>query len=138
MSADGEPLFGGKCVLAGVRTELGVSQKQFAELLGCSARTVQSAEQGWRRPGAALEKLALLLLVSLRRGADLSDVCCWQTNACSAQQREQCLTYRHRQGHLCWFFTATMCGGRPTNTWDEKRQRCLQCDLLRSLVEPRG
>jgi len=44
-----------------IRAELGLSQSEFADLLGVSARTVQDWEQGRNQPGspaAALLRLA--------------------------------------------------------------------------------
>lgn len=39
------------------RTVLGVSQSQFAEMLGISIRTLQAWEQGRRKPSGAAKKL---------------------------------------------------------------------------------
>ena len=60
--------------LKAIRQELGLSQAQFARLLGFSVRAIQSCEQGWRKPGASLERSALLLLMANRNpaGAALS------------------------------------------------------------------
>lgn len=117
-----------------VRSRLGLSQRAFADLLGCSLRAVQSAEQGWRHTSPALEKLALLLLVSLRRGPDFAHFCCWETNNCPMPQREKCLTYRFRQGHLCWFLTSTMCNGTEARDWQQKRAMCLACPFFASIL----
>lgn len=55
-----------------LRTELGLSQPSFSRLLNVSPKTVQSWEQGARRPGQSAARLLQLienpdLLVSLRR-----------------------------------------------------------------------
>jgi transcriptional regulator with XRE-family HTH domain len=134
VSAQPQQVLAPTSLLKSIRAELHVSQQAFSELLGCSLRAVQSAEQGWRHTSPALEKLALLLFVSLRRGRDFSHLCCWETNNCPAEHRERCLTYRFRQGHLCWFLTSTMCSGHETQTWEEKRDMCLKCSFFRAIV----
>ena len=121
-------------LLKTIREQFGLSQDAFAALLGCSPRTIQSTEQGWRNASPALERLALLLFVSLRRGTEFSNLCCWETNKCPTEQREQCLTYRFGQGHLCWFHVSTMCSGRETQSWEEKREMCLRCSFFKSIL----
>lgn len=119
--------------VAAVRTELGLSQAALADLLGVSPRTVQSWEQGWRRPSDALEKSLLLLVMAWRQGDTLGSQVCWDVLNCSDDEREQCLAYRSRQGHLCWFLTGNICRGRHLRRWRDKKGMCAECAFFRRL-----
>lgn len=120
--------------LHAIRERLGLSQTEFAALLGYSPRTVQSCEQGWRQPSPALEKAALLLLMSHVHGPKFSELCCWDTKHCPDDRRNRCIAYRARQGHLCWFLTGTLCGGERVHDWSEKRELCFRCDFFREML----
>lgn len=50
--------------LAAARARMGLSQSQFAKVLGVSKRTLEGWEQGRHKPGAATR---VLLKVALRR-----------------------------------------------------------------------
>lgn len=117
-----------------IRMELGLSQSQFARLVGYSPRAVQSCEQGWRQPGPDLEKSALLLLMSHRNGGRLKTLCCWDMIGCPPERREQCITYRSGQGHLCWFLSGTMCTSDESPGWEHKRSICMTCPVFRTLM----
>jgi hypothetical protein len=82
-----------------------------------------------------MERLALLLLVSLRWGPELGKFRCWEFTNCPADQREKCPTHQYALGHLCWFLTHTMCAGPKASTWQEKRDICLNCSFLKGLLE---
>ena len=123
-----------------IRERLGLSQAEFASLLGFSLRAVQSCEQGWRKPSASLQKMGLLLLMADRHGTHFSEICCWKLKNCAPEVRDKCVAYRSRQGHLCWFLTGTLCGGQPLHTWLEKETLCCACPVFRRLIgedEPR-
>ncbi len=120
---------------AAVRRELGLSQTEFAALLAVSPRTVQSCEQGWRKPSPAVEKSALLLLLSSRNGPRFRDRTCWNVVDCPPHVRQGCLAYLSRQGHLCWFLTGTICQGERQDTWREKISICLQCIFFKGLLQ---
>ena len=124
--------------LKSAREELGLTQAQLAALLGVSLRVVQSCEQGWRRPSANVERHLLLLLIASRQGPGFGKRACWKTLGCPAHQREACIAYRTRQGHLCWFLTGNMCHGRPCVDWLEKKETCEQCEFFVSLLQPEG
>ena len=120
-----------------VRRELGLSQSELADLIGVSRRTVQSCEQGWRSPGPAVEKAAILLLMANRQGADFGRKVCWDAVGCSSAERKNCHVYRSRQGHLCWLLSGNICQGRRLRTWADKKEFCLQCRFFNELL-PRG
>ncbi len=120
--------------LKAVRAELGLSQAELAALLGVSARTVQSCEQGWRHPGSALEKSILLLLMACRQGESFGSHLCWEATDCAPDVRNGCLVYRSRQGHLCWFLTGNICKGRRLRNWPDKKAVCGECEFFRILL----
>ena len=120
--------------LKAIRRELGLSQAQFARLVGFSIRAIQSCEQGWRKPGASLERSALLLLMASRNEAGLSNLRCWEVMDCPPERRQECITYRSRQGHLCWFLNGTLCTNEKLQDWETKRPVCLNCTLFQMLM----
>ncbi|MCX7597825.1 MAG: helix-turn-helix domain-containing protein [Armatimonadetes bacterium] len=117
-----------------IRQRLGLSQADFAQLLGFSVRTIQSVEQGWRKPSAALRRMALLFLITHLQGPRLAKICCWEERSCPPELRENCVAYRCGQGHLCWFLTGTLCGGRRCRSWAQKEKLCLACPVFHHLL----
>ena len=123
--------------LKSVRSELELSQSQLADMIGVSMRTVQSCEQGWRNPSPALEKAVILLLLSKSHGAELGTKCCWESINCSENERNNCLVYQTKQGHLCWLLSGHICRGRRLRTWTDKKDVCMQCQFFLELL-PEG
>ena len=125
----------GECFidLKAIRKELELSQTAFAALLGVSDRTVQSCEQGWRHPGQAVEKAALLLLLAQRRGAEWKTNRCWESIDCGDEERSNCLVHQTLQGHLCWLLSGNICRGRELKTWVDKTEHCFDCPFFREL-----
>ena len=106
----------GNCLdIKSIRERLGLSQSQFAEMLGFSPRTVQSCEQGWRQPSPSLCRMATLLLIAEEQGPNFGAIKCWQ-------------------GHLCWFLTGTLCGGKRMHDWDAKQEICNGCAVFHKLT----
>lgn len=123
--------------LKAIRRELELSQAELAHLVGFSVRAIQSCEQGWRRPGASLERAALLLLMASRNQQGMAQVRCWEVMDCSAERRQTCLTFRSGQGHLCWFLSGALCAtNQEVEESDAGRPACVQCPLFQSLLSP--
>jgi len=120
-----------------IRSEMGLSQSELANLVGVGKRAVQSYEQGWRRPSEMVQRTLLLLLIARRNGAGLSQLRCWDRKKCPAEVRGKCIAHLTRQGHLCWFLTGTMCEGKARRSWAEKLETCLDCDFMQLLLHPR-
>ena len=117
-----------------IRQELGASQSEMADLVGVSPRTIQSCEQGWRKPSPALEKAVLVLLLAFRHGSEFDKQKCWDVKECAPGVCDNCLARGSGQGHLCWFMTGHMCGGRRLRTWSDKKQICGACAFMAHLV----
>lgn len=120
--------------LKAIRSTLGLSQSEFAALVGFSVRTIQSCEQGWRKPSPALVNMALLLYAAHRHGAALGDFSCWKFCGCPPERRDRCVAYLSRQGHLCWFLTGTLCQGKRVRDWRQKRAICGECRFFEHLM----
>jgi len=120
--------------LKAVRNRIGLSQSEFADLIGVSLRTVQSCEQGWRNPSPAVEKAALLLLMARRHGSEFSAHTCWESVRCSEGERHGCLVYKTRQGHLCWLLSGHICKGLRLHSWEDKMKLCTECDFFQELL----
>jgi transcriptional regulator with XRE-family HTH domain len=119
-----------------LRTELGRSQSQIAELLGVSTKAIQSYEQGWRKAPPHVEQMVLLQAI-LRRHPDLRKIPrCWSLNKCSLAVRRRCPSSKLKLPGFCWFITGTLCRGSPSGSWAAKRERCLQCKVMEGLLEP--
>lgn len=123
--------------LKAVREAIGVSQSEFADMICVSARAVQSCEQGWRNPSPGVERSALLLLLARRHGDCLCTHQCWETVGCPEEDRDGCLVFQTRQGHLCWLLSGTHCRGIRLRSWEDKKATCFACPFLRELL-PEG
>ncbi|MBI2842881.1 MAG: helix-turn-helix domain-containing protein [Armatimonadetes bacterium] len=121
-----------------IRSELGLSQSEFAALAGVSKRAIQSYEQDWRQPSEMVERVLLLLLIAHRNKGHLEDEQCWEVKECPPKIRKQCIAYVARQGHICWFFTGTMCSGKKLPKWADKIQTCLQCRFMQRMLKTNG
>jgi len=124
--------------IAEIRREYGLSQAEFADLMGTSLRTVQSWEQGWRKPSPAAERSALLLLMAWRLGGRFGTELCWEHTGCSQADRDRCLAYQSKQGHLCWFLTGNVCRGRRFRNWSDKMSVCEECGFFSGLLREAG
>ena len=117
-----------------IRERLGLTQAEFAAMLGFSIRAIQSCEQGWRQPSPALEKTALLLYIARQQGAAFGSQACWEAQGCSEEARAACVAYKSSQGHLCWFLHGTLCGATSDGDWEHKRSVCIKCKLFLMLL----
>lgn len=121
--------------LKSIRESLGLTQAEFATMLGYSVRAIQSCEQGWRKPSPALEKMALLMYVAHQQGDAFEGQYCWEAVQCSPLVREGCVAYTTRQGHLCWFLTGNVaCARTRLRSWDEKKAICLECPFFQQML----
>jgi DNA-binding XRE family transcriptional regulator len=118
--------------LAQIRHLLGKTQKQMAQLLGVSIRTIQSFEQGLRKIPVYTERQSLLLL-ALKQSRTGASRPCWLVTKCPMKTRKNCPAWEFGAGHLCWFINGTICRGQPQKSWRKKMAICKTCDVLQSL-----
>lgn len=124
--------------IADLRRELGLSQSEMSDLLGVSARAVQSWEQGWRKPSPAMVRALLLLLFASRLGERFGTLLCWDIAQCSESSRQRCLAHKSGQGHLCWFLTGNLCRGQRLKPWSRKMEACWDCVVFRRFRSEAG
>lgn len=117
------------------RKQLGLTQKQLAQLLVVSLKAIRSYEQGWRTIPDNIER-QLLLLVSTsrteRRGARL----CWTVKNCPRERKSQCPAWKLKAGHLCWFINGTICEGVSHTSWEKKINICKKCEMFQFAKKP--
>jgi DNA-binding XRE family transcriptional regulator len=116
-----------------VRRHLGKTQKQMAQLLGVSPKTVQSFEQGWRKIPAHAERHSLLLL-ALKRSSVLGNRPCWRIKECPAETRRNCPAWEFGAGQMCWLINGTVCQGKVQRNWTKKMEICRKCEVFRSAL----
>ena len=120
-----------------IRQRLEKTQKQMAQLLGVSIKTIQSFEQGWRRIPVHTERQSLLLL-ALKRFRAQKGRPCWLAKKCPAETRKNCPAWEFRAGHLCWCINGTICQGNPQISWKKKIQMCRKCSVFVSVISSAG
>ena len=114
-----------------IRHSLGKTQKQMAQLLGISIRTIQSFDQGARRVPGYTERQSLLLL-ALKHSRINGSRPCWLVKKCPMKTRQDCPAWEFRAGQLCWFINGTNCQGKPQKSWHKKMEICKRCEVLQS------
>jgi DNA-binding XRE family transcriptional regulator len=118
-----------------LRTRLGKTQKELAQLLGISIKAIHSYEQGWRKIPHHVERQALFLLYkTLNPDPDAPK--CWDINQCSGTRLDSCPAWEFKSGDLCWFINGTRCNGKSYQTWAEKMEACQICPVFIQFFEP--
>ncbi len=115
-----------------IRSQLGKTQNQMAQLLGVSSKAIQSFEQGWRNISPHIERQVLFLL-ALKRSGNKRITPCWAIRECPMEERRNCPAWELRAGHLCWFINGTICHGEVQANWQKKMQICRQCEVFGSI-----
>ena len=119
--------------LAKIRSYLGKTQKQMAQLLGTSLKAIKSYEQGWRNIPVHIERQVLFLLV-VKEALGISKKPCWEIIKCSMETRQNCPAWEFNAGYLCWFINGTVCEGKVQKDWHTKINMCRQCKVLKSML----
>jgi DNA-binding XRE family transcriptional regulator len=114
-----------------IRSHLGKTQAQMAQLLGVSLKAVQSFEQGWRNVPVHTERQTLLLLALKGSGIKKTRPC-WSLKKCSTEARKSCPAWEFNAGQICWLINGTICAGKPQRSWVQKMKLCRKCDVFES------
>lgn len=112
-----------------VRSRLGKTQKELAQILGISIKAVHSYEQGWRKIPHHVER-QLLFLLSRIIGQGQNGEKCWDIMKCPESKLEKCPAWEFKSGDLCWFINGTKCSGEAHNTWESKMKECRTCNVF--------
>jgi DNA-binding XRE family transcriptional regulator len=118
---------------AEIRRHLGKTQSQMAQVLGVSAKAIQSFEQGWRNIPAYIERQVLFILALKYLGPKKSAPC-WLTRDCPVEIRQDCPAWQFNAGNLCWFINGTICEGSPQGSWQNKMKICRDCEVYHSIL----
>jgi DNA-binding XRE family transcriptional regulator len=116
-----------------IRRRLRKTQSEMAQLLGVSAKAIQSFEQGWRNIPVHIERQALFLTAketSHKRG----DTPCWVIVDCPMETKQNCPAWEFKSGELCWFINGTICHGEVQKSWHQKMRMCRQCKVFRPIL----
>jgi DNA-binding XRE family transcriptional regulator len=116
-----------------IRRKLGMTQARLAEVMGVSAKAVQSYEQGWRNVPTPIAS-QLLVLLAIHRHREEAARPCWEVAGCSITSRRGCPSHRVSRGQFCWLVSGGMCGrgGNPSG------KHCLDCAVVRRLLLCQG
>jgi hypothetical protein len=116
-----------------IRSHLGKTQEQMAQVLGTSVKAIQSFEQGWRNIPVYIERQVLFLLV-MKRSHNKRQSPCWVVRKCAKETRQNCPAWEFRTGNLCWFINGTICEGEVQDSWQEKMKICRQCGVFQPIL----
>jgi hypothetical protein len=117
-----------------IRSYLGKTQKEMAQLLGVSLKAVQSFEQGWRNIPPHAERQILFLLAK-RRYLRKKNTPCWVVQKCPMETRKRCPAWEFRLGELCWFINGTICQEEAQESWPEKMRMCRHCKVFKPILD---
>ena len=116
------------------RQVLEKTQKQLAEILCISPKSIQSFEQGWRNIPVHIER-EMLLLLSLKHHQGQGARFCWNIKHCPFEWKANCIVWELKAGHLCWFLSGTYCQGKFRKCWNEKMKTCRKCEVYQAMFE---
>ncbi|MFW9965483.1 MAG: two-CW domain-containing protein [Candidatus Sifarchaeia archaeon] len=80
----------------------------------------------------------MLLLLALKglRNRDRIPTPCWEIKNCPAEWKENCLVWKLKARHFCWFINGTYCQGHIQQSWDKKIQLCRTCEVFQTMTPP--
>jgi len=119
-------------IASAVRKAVGMTQVEFAGVLGVSVRAVQSYEQGWREVPSATLLHMFAVLASVRRPA-LREVPCWELTGCPGAARNDCRSRRLNAGLFCWLVAGSACGRRGGDP--SGPLKCVDCPVIHRLIK---
>jgi hypothetical protein len=120
--------------LATYRKKIGLTQKELAQLLVTSIKTVHSYEQGWRNIPENIER-QVLFLISRQSPSSGKGKPCWIQKKCPKERKKKCPAWKFKTGELCWFITGTLCEGKIYRNWKEKIEHCRSCVVFKPISD---
>jgi hypothetical protein len=115
---------------ARLRSSLGKSQRELAELLGLSLKAVESYEQGWRQVPFHVERMMYFLSLKLSSDGGRDGKPCWDAKGCPEAKRSACVAYVSDEGRFCWFFTGRLCADAGPGL-----EGCRGCEVFASMLQ---
>ena len=112
-----------------IRSRLGKTQKEMAQLIGTSIKAVHSYEQGWRQIPHHVERQMLFLVFKSIHGDSKTNPC-WERLKCPEKMRRSCPAWEFKSGDLCWFISGTICSGAVHKNWQDKIAECRRCPFF--------
>jgi hypothetical protein len=116
------------------RKQLGLTQKELAQLLMTSVKAIHSYEQGWRNIPDNIERQILFLISGQKNQAKTSKPC-WTIKKCPPEKKKQCPAWKYKAGQLCWFINGTICEGTVHKNWSEKIKICKTCEVFKPIID---
>jgi len=102
-----------------IRRVFNKAQKQMAQILGVSLKTVNSYEQGWRNIPVHVER-QLLFLLSQKPEISKNLKPCWKVKKCRKDVKIRCPAWEFKVGKICWFINGTICEGGAQKDWKKR------------------
>jgi DNA-binding XRE family transcriptional regulator len=116
------------------RKQLGLTQKELAQLLMTSLKAIHSYEQGWRNIPDNMER-QILFLISGQKKFALRSKPCWTIKRCLPERKKRCPAWKYKAGQICWFINGTICEGEAHKSWGDKIEICKACKVFKPILE---
>jgi hypothetical protein len=121
-----------KLLFANMRKELSKTQRELAELLGVSVKSVSSYEQGWRNIPPHVERQLYFLYSRRKEVTERKN--CWDVKNCPEERKTKCPAWEFKSGSLCWFINGTICECASKKNWTEKISICKKCAMWKHIL----
>ena len=121
-----------KLLFAKMRKQLQKTQKELAELLGVSVKSVSSYEQGWRNIPPHVERQLYFLYSRRKEVTERKN--CWDVKNCPEERKTKCPAWEFKSGSLCWFINGTICECASKKNWTEKISICKKCAMWKHIL----
>ncbi|NOR11150.1 MAG: helix-turn-helix domain-containing protein [Desulfovibrionaceae bacterium] len=121
-----------KLLFANMRKQLSKTQRELAELLGVSVKSVSSYEQGWRNIPPHVERQLYFLYSRRKEVTERKN--CWDVKNCPEERKTKCPAWEFQSGSLCWFINGTICECASKKNWTEKISICKKCAMWKHIL----
>lgn len=121
-----------KLLFANMRKQLSKTQRELAELLGVSVKSVSSYEQGWRNIPPHVERQLYFLYSRRKEVTERKN--CWDVKNCPEERKTKCPAWEFKSGSLCWFINGTICECASKKNWTEKISICKKCAMWKHIL----